>query len=91
VAQFSSAVDAQGNYLNTIRANPKAFEQIMNLTHLNLLEDAYNSRAPRERRRVTSAPRWLPRPALYQFDTLFANAAAPLGDQRWSLLIADRR
>ncbi len=81
---YSSALNEDGSYTTSWSGRRlKAFETIMNYTHNNLQEQAYNQviRRSREAENVIGASVTAADAANIDFDTIFANAQNGLGDQ----------
>lgn len=81
---YSSALNPDGSYRTGDSGRRlKAFEDIMRLTHENLLEDAYNKvvASARDKEAVIGAALTAASATGINFDTIFAGAATPLGDQ----------
>ena len=81
---YGGAQDSSGNYLNNDTGKRlKAFDQIMNLTHENLLEEQYNTvvRSARAKEAYVGSALTAAAATGVPFDALFANAQTSLGDQ----------
>lgn len=81
---YTSALDSSGNYLNTETGRRlRAFDDIMKLTHANLMEEEYNRvvRSARSTEGVIGAALTAAAASGVNIDDLFLGAATPLGDQ----------
>lgn len=81
---YTSALDSAGNYLNNETGRRlRAFDDIMKLTHQNLLEEEYNRvvRSARATEGVIGGALTAAATAGVDFDGLFAGAQTSLGDQ----------
>ena len=81
---YKNALNADGTYKrNDPGKRLKAFEEIMNLTHANLMEDAYNNvvRRARDAEGTVGATLQTAANSGIEFDELFINAQSNLGDQ----------
>lgn len=81
---YTSALDSAGNYLNSETGRRlRAFDDIMKLTHQNLLEEEYNRvvRSARATEGVIGGALTAAAASGVDFDTLFAGAQTSLGDQ----------
>ncbi len=81
---YQNALNRDGSYKrNDQGVRLKAFEEIMNLTHANLLEDNYNEVVRRARRAegTIGTTLDLADQSGVDFDELFINAQSNLGDQ----------
>ncbi len=81
---YQNALDAKGTYKqNDPGKRLRAFEEIMNLTHANLMEDGYNAvmRSARESESTVGQTLDLAERSSVDFDEAFTNAQSSLGDQ----------